>query len=597
MGLHPMADGEFPPVPLTPPPGIVKTESDRVVEGRWTDTQWMRFTGGLPQKIGGWAKQTTSAASGVIRAMHAWRDLSSNEFMAAGTYRKLYVYERDFTQHDITPLADSGTLGNDPFAVVDTSNIVTVMDAAHGRNPGDLAIFDGATGGGGITIDGEYTILTVPSAGSYTIQHSAAATSTDATTGGAAVTYEYEIGIGVERGIYGLGYGAGGYGIGTYGTERTSSTIFIEPRIWAFDHFGRILLAAYNGGTLYAWDPDGGFVRAVKVADAPDDIRHMFITEERFVFALCEGMRVDWCTQNDYTTWTPATDNTANTRTLSVGTKLIAGCSLGKTLSLVWSDFALYVFQYTGTNAIFSSRVAGRNCGLVSPSCFATANGIAFWMGHSNFYYYNGAVQPIPNVRDIRDYVFDALNRENAFLSWAEYLPKFNEIVWYYIATGDTEPSYYVLLCLDDFSWAAGQLTRTAGASFTHGDTRPYMASDDGHIYLHEEGVDADGVALEASITLGPSALQGGAQLFNIDGFMADFHDQAGDITATFSGWDRLRHATIDTQEITIGEDDDLIDLRLEGRYVSLELVTNEIGGYFRWGKPDVMVSSNGTRR
>jgi hypothetical protein len=591
-----MADGEFDPVPLTPPPGIVKTESDRVEEGRWTDTQWMRFVNGRPQKMGGWEKQTTAIASGTLRTLHAWRDLQSIEYMAGGTYRKLYVYERDWTQHDITPLDASGTL-TDPFSTTDGSSIVTVAHAAHGRGTGDIVNYSGASAVGGLTIDGSYEVL-IAGASSFTIDVGSNATST-AGPGGGTVDYEYEIPIGVELGIYGLGYGAGPYGIGTYGTERPFSTIFIEPRIWSMDHFGRILLAAYNGGSLYHFDPEDvpAFGRATVVADAPTDIRYMFVTEERFVFALCEAMRVDWASQNDYTLWTPADDNTANTRTLSEGTKLIAGASLGNHVSCVWSDFALYIFQYTGTTAIFSSRLAGRNCGLVSPSAKVTVNGIAYWMGHTNFYLYNGAVAFIPNVENVRAYVFDRLNAEQAFLCWAQYVAKYNEVIWFYIALGDTQPSYYALLSLNDYSWAAGQMVRTAGTAFSHGDTRPYMARDDGHIYLHEEGVDGDGEAVLASIRLAPSSLMKGAQLFNIDGMVADFEDQTGDITVTFEGWDRLRKPTVDSQTITITEDDDLVDLRLEGRYISLEMTTDVVGGYFRFGKPDVLISSNGTRR
>lgn len=590
---------EFPPIALTPPSGVVKSESDRAVEGRWTDTQWMRFADGKPQKMGGWTVQTTSISSGTLRQMHAWRDLSSVEYIAGGSYKKLYVYERDFTQHDITPLDASGTLGTDPFAVTNGSTTVTVTHAAHGRSAGDRVIFDGASAGGGITIDGEYDVYTVPGAGSYTIVHSAAATSTDTTTGGAAVTYEYEVPIGVDRGAYGLGYGVGGYGIGGYGEEHSGSTLFIEPRIWSFDHFGRILLSAYNGGAIYDWDPDDvpAWGRAVVIAAAPTDVRAMFITEERFVMALCEGMRVDWCSQGDYTVWTPSSTNTANTRTLSEGTKLIGGCSLGSHIACIWSDFALYVFQYTGSSSVFSSRVAGKNCGLVSPSCRVTAGGIAYWMGHTTFHLYNGSVQAIPNVQDVRDYIFDNFRSEYGYLAWGQYLPKFNEIIWFYIALGESEPSYYALLALKDFSWATGALERTSGAAFGHGDTRPYFAKSDGHIYLHEDGVDGDGAAVRATITLGPSSLQSGAAIFNIDGINADFYEQAGDISATFTAYDRLRSSTVDTQTVTIETTDDLIDLRLSGRYISLELVTDVIGGYFRFGKPDVMVSSNGTRR
>jgi hypothetical protein len=71
----------------------------------------------------------------------------------------------------------------------------------------------------------------------------------------------------------------------------------------------------------------------------------MFVTQERFVVALLIGMIVQWCSQGDYMTWTPSATNTANARTLTVGTKLVAGRVLGPFLSLIWSDAACYLMQ------------------------------------------------------------------------------------------------------------------------------------------------------------------------------------------------------------------------------------------------------------
>lgn len=588
------------PLPLVLKPGVVKTQAQRVVEGRYTDLQWVRFVAGLPQKMGGWLKQTTALASGMIRALHAWRDLSSLEYMAAGTYKKLYVYERDFTQHDVTPLAATGTLGNNPFTTTNGSAIVSVSHANHGRNSGDTVVFSGATTTAGLNLNGTFTVLTVTNANAYTFTATGNANAST-TGGGAAVAYSYEVSVGVERGVYGLGYGVGGYGLGTYGTARSSSTIFIEPRIWSFDHFGQILLSSYNGGTIYKWDPSvPGFGRAsVITADAalPTNVRHMFITDERFVFALCEAMVVNWCTQGDYTVWTPATGNTANSRTLQGGTKLIAGRTLGNRVCLVWSDFALFIFQYTGSSSVYASRKVGENCGLVSPSAAITANGNAYWMGHKNFFYYNGAVQPIPNVNDVRDFIFGQLTSTQGYLCWGQYLDAYNEAIWFWVANADNEPSYYAIVNLDDFSWSTGQLIRSAGTKFSHGDTSPYFAGTDGNIYFHEQGHDADGVAIEATLTTGPSALKNGAVNYTIDGFNADFKDQAGDVLITLNAYDRLNHSVIDSETITIAPTDDLVDCRVGGRYISLTLVSNTVGGYFRFGKPDVFITPNGNQR
>ena len=77
---------------ISPPPGVVKVDSLREIEGRWEDTNNARFYNKLPQKIGGWVKGYLTPTMGVPRSLHAWRDTSFNPYMAVGTYIKLYVY-------------------------------------------------------------------------------------------------------------------------------------------------------------------------------------------------------------------------------------------------------------------------------------------------------------------------------------------------------------------------------------------------------------------------------------------------------------------------------------------------------------------------
>ena len=77
------------PVPIVPPPGVVKTETGKVAAGRWIDGDKVRFVRGLPQKLGGWTRQTTTPTVGQPRASHAWRVNASNRFLSVGTYNKL----------------------------------------------------------------------------------------------------------------------------------------------------------------------------------------------------------------------------------------------------------------------------------------------------------------------------------------------------------------------------------------------------------------------------------------------------------------------------------------------------------------------------
>ena len=588
------------PVPIAPPPGVVKTETGKVAAGRWIDGDKIHFVRGLPQKLGGWTKQTTAATLGQPRASHAWRDNASNQFLAVGTYRKLYAYDSSFGQNDITPFRATGTLGNNPFTTTNGSSIVAVAHNGHGLNPGDTIIFSGATAVGGITPNGTFTVLTVTDANNYKFDFGSNASS-GATGGGAAVAFSYEIPVGTELGAYGLGWGVGSWGINQWGNARGSSTIFIEPRVWSLDHFGQILLASYNGGAIYSFDPTASqpWPRAGIVTQAPADCRAMFVTAERFVVALRAGMVIAWCTQGDYTVWTPSAANTANSRTLTVGTKLVAGRVLGPFVSLIWSDAAAYVMQWTGNKYVHDTRLLATECGLIAPGAAVTVNGVAYWMGADNFFTYDGSVHPIANVEDVRKFVFDGLDKTRApYQCHAVYDPKYNEIYFYYTVAGGANPTNYVIYAINDACWTPGALTRCSGTHFQQGDTRPYQCDADGNIYLHNNGNDANGAALPWSLTLAPYALNKSLELCEIDGMETDFKDQAGTITFTLATYDRLGDpAPQDSETETVSPGDQLIDWRSSGRYLSLSMSSSDLGSYFRWGVPQAYVKPLGERR
>lgn len=590
------------PIPITPKPGVVKTEAQRVIEGRWSDSQWVRFKSGKPQKRGGHTVETEDATVGVPRALHAWRDLSQQNFMGAGTAKKLYVYDSQFEQHDITPIDQSGTLGNNPFATTNGQSIVVVTDTAHGRRSGSNVNFDGATVVAGLTIDGDYTVIVALTANTYSIN---AGSNANATTsgGGAGVNFIYEINAGAEASAYALGYGSGGYGLSTYGSPRETSSLLLEARIWSLHNYGELLYSAYNGGTIYTFDPadlsvDG---RAAALTNAPTNVRAMFITEERFPFALCEDMVVRWPDQEDNTVWTAADDNTANERRVTDGTKLVGGLPLAQRISLIWTDNALYLFQYTGRAAVYDSRKVATNCGLISTnSAVVDSDGIAYWQSSHSFHLYNGAVREIPNVEDIKDFVFDNLRTDQPYLCWGYFDPKFREITFFYIVEGASEPELSVTYHIEDQCWTPNdwsEFPRNSATRFQHGDTRPYLGGQDGFIYLHEDGYNADGAAIAAFIEWSPIEMTDGAVNIDLDGIRMDVHNQVGDLTLSLTAYDTLRGDPVDSDEKTVTEDDELIDLRMSGRLIGGRITSDAVDGYFRLGKPLALIKDNGKRR
>ena len=83
-------------------PGIDKQDTAVGADGRWVDSDNVRFRYGLPEKVGGWQSLLTDTAVGVARKMHAFVDQDGNRYVAIGTDKFLLIYFEG-TLYDITP--------------------------------------------------------------------------------------------------------------------------------------------------------------------------------------------------------------------------------------------------------------------------------------------------------------------------------------------------------------------------------------------------------------------------------------------------------------------------------------------------------------
>lgn len=590
------------PLPLDIPAGFLKVDSLNAGMGRYTDGDHVLFLNGRPEKWPGWRLFLADSVLGIARGATSWVNQHGNTNAAIGTNLKLYSITGDDTLTDITPIRSTVTINNNPFATQSGSAVVTVTDTAHGADDGAFVTFSGATAVAGITISGEYQ-LTFVDADTYTITHSAAANATTS-GGGASVTAAYQINPGTGSGVLGLGWGAGSWGRGTWSTPRTSG-ITLDLRYWSCHEYGNDLLACPSQGSLYLWE-EATDVRAEAVANAPASIRYMFVTPERFVFALGAGpdattpMTVRWPDQDDITVWTPALGNTANIRTLQTGSKLMAGCALSDGVSLVWSDTALYVFQYTGSEFVYDSRLAGTHCGLVAPGAFAKVSGVAYWMSGHAFHVYSGGVGAIARSADVEDFVFRDIDPDQITKTWCQYIQPSNQVRWHYVSndSATTEPDKYVDVCLDDFSWTTGTFDGVTATPYRPADSSSLFVTASGAIHEFGVGKDADTAPLAASLNWGLYALGRGKSNMDIMGIVPDCARQAGDLTFAVTTYDRPNaSAAFDSATAALDEDDEIADLRVSGRHFTMTATSNELGGDFRLGIVTLEVGAAGERR
>jgi hypothetical protein len=235
-------------------------------EGGWFDGDKIRFRSGLPEKIGGWTQFSSNQYLGICRSLWVWLDGDAGVgalYVGLGTSVKYYIYFGG-VYNDVTPIYQTDTLTN-PFTTVNTSKTVTVTDTSYSPNVGDYVIFSGASAVGGLTLNNEYIVQSVPTSTTYTILSATAATSS--ATGGGTVTAQYEYPVG--SGVYtiGTGWGAGPWGRGTWGSSY-SSGIGVQLRLWSNDNFGADLVLAPRGGPLFYWqDQNGVGTRAQYLSD------------------------------------------------------------------------------------------------------------------------------------------------------------------------------------------------------------------------------------------------------------------------------------------------------------------------------------------
>jgi len=84
-------------------PGVDKQDTSVGAQGRWVDSDNVRWRYGLPEKVGGWQSLLTESLVGVTRKMHAFVDNDGNRYVALGTDKFLIIYfEGQF--FDVTPL-------------------------------------------------------------------------------------------------------------------------------------------------------------------------------------------------------------------------------------------------------------------------------------------------------------------------------------------------------------------------------------------------------------------------------------------------------------------------------------------------------------
>ena len=569
-------------------PGIRREGTEYSEEGGWYNSDKIRFRSGLPEKIGGWVKDTLNTFLGTCRSLHSWKDAAQTKYLGVGTHLKWYAKEGN-TFSDITPLRSTTSAGDVTFSATNGSSTITATDSSHGAQINDFVTFSGAASLGGNVVanvlNQEYQIVSVTTntftfTAKDTSGDTVTANSSDSGNGGSSVVGAYQINAGLDMYVPSTGFGVGTWDSSSTWGSASALDSSTQLRIWSQDNFGDDLIGSIRLGGIYYWDESSGLTtRAVPfsglsgASDAPvKSIQIMVSDIDRHI--ICFGsnaigstsldpLLVRWSDQESAIDWTPTSTNTAGGQVLSSGS-LIVGALRTRQEILIWTDAGVHTMRFVGAPFIFAFNEIAQGPSLVAPKACVNADNKVFFMDRGGFYFYSGSVQALPCA--VQDYIFSDLNQAQAYKIFATSNVDKNEVMWFYPSSSSDEIDRYVIYNYLENVWAIGtnadSFTRTSWIEAHSLDyplaTGKTTDSDSNYLYQQEVGDDADGSALSAFIETADFDLEpDGDRYMFIDKIIPDLKfknsESADEVTVTVKGTDYplTETTTLSTSAVT----------------------------------------------
>jgi hypothetical protein len=398
------------------------------------------------------------------------------------------------------------TLTN-PFTATATGiQVLTVAQTAHGLTTGDYVYFvsiaSDPCGINRLILQKAFPV-TVTGVNAYTINISSITASTTTSTAASGGTVVVSTPVAPVRG---------------WGTAATVG-IGQQLRLWTNDNFGEDLIIAPRGGAIYYWDATTGVsVRAVELSTlasgatvpgtaytyqdfVPNQTNQIIGSAiQRFVLAFgsnpydptnptstFDPLLVRWSDQENPFLWVPDATNQSGEYRLNIGSTIIMARSTRQEI-LVWSDAAIYSMQYLGPPYIWGFQLLQDNITIMSPNAAITINNITYWMGTDKFFMYSGRVETLPCA--IWQFIFDDINKDQAFQIFAGSNEAYSEIWWFYCSENSNTVDSYIIYNYLERVWSYGTMNRTA---WLDSGLRQYPMAADGvnnRILYHEAAVD-----------------------------------------------------------------------------------------------------------
>ena len=490
---------------------------------------------------------------------------------------------------------------NTKINVVATRAAVSVNSTGHGLEENDFVYFTTATPvGGNIVLTSPtfggpiFQVVSISDANNFTIDSLVNAAATSAAAG-TSVVAQFLVNVSTTAGYR------------TWNSPAVSSGITFEAANWQLDTFGEILLANKRGRGLYQWFPtSGGDVRAVAVTNAPVSV-NTFIVSPNDRHVVCFGcsnvagtkepLLVRWSDQNDYTNWTPSISSTSGENTLTGGTQIVQGIRSRNQIAVL-TDHVLYGMRFTGPPFIFSFSELGTGCGGVSQHGGIDMDGTPVWMGHDNFFAFDGRVRRLDCT--VRRYVFSDINREQMNKIYAGVNSEFKEVTWLYPSADSTECNKYVSWSMEENYWVYGDAIWTTWDDRDVYDNIVNTGTSVGTTRIYDNEIQdlftGKGEKIDSFIESADFGIGDGNEMLFVDRLIPDVEINNGQLSFTIQTKEFPNGALKTKGPFNVTQNTETVRFRSRGRQARIKLENNATGTEWRYGDLRLDIQDDGLR-
>lgn len=620
-------------------PGVNRDQTNYTNEGGWYECDKIRFRSGMPEKIGGWVKATPEFMLGVCRQLFGWITSYSDNFLACGTNKKVYIEVGGYF-YDITPLRSTNPTLTTPvtdncITTTNGSGTVTIIAVGSDADVGNYIDIAGATAVGGIPaaiLNATHKVETVINVNAFTFTVGVNATSSTI-GGGTGINLSFEIDAGNAVQTLGYGWGTSTWGSVGWGLNSPDG-INLPQQDWWFDQFSNDLIMNLRNGPIYIWergtstDPSVSLsTRAILLEDlagsanVPNRAMQTLVSQnDKHLLAFgCQPyagsasdfdpLLIRWASQDQPEMWTPLVTNSAGFLRVGRGSQIIRAIPTRQEI-LVFTDSTLNSLQFTGTSDVFSLQEIGDNLSFIGPRAVTVVNNMTFWMGHDKFYVYSGRVETLPCT--LRNHVFENINFDQTDQIVCGTNEGWNEVWWFYPTANSTYNNAYVVFNHLERIWYYGTIERTAWVDSPLREYPQAVLADNvnelSYLYNHEDGTNDDTLPMNAYIQSSDFDLADGEQFMLTRRIIPDINFEGSTVAnpeasfiiapRNFPGGVYQSNAS-NTQRViqtTVGQYTNEVFMRARARQMALKIQSTGLGTQWQLGSPRLDMRPDGKK-